>query len=601
VITLQNLLFPERDICTEFDLYFHLNDGAAVSLSEPALHLAPGGKARLGTYFNTFSLGKWHEAGALDGLFFALTGTGKVEVKLFLAIPDRSWEILYCEILTLDPDQESLADLSHYAALSERGVIFAEVKAAEAAATVTGGGFKTNKQPKHLPRLAVSITTFKREEAVRETVARLDAFIKSSPFGAGIHAFVVDNGASADIAATSNITPITNKNLGGAGGFARGLLEATQAGFTHCLFMDDDAAFHMENLHRTYAFLALTEYPDTAIAGAMINNTHKWAMWENGAWFEKSCHPLFCGADLRRLEEVVGMELATTGPAHRKAYPTLYGGWWFFAFRIDQAKHHPFPFFVRGDDISFSLANGFRITTLNGVVSFQDDFSEKESPQTLYLDLRSHLLHHLIFDTLDLGRVGTAKVALRFIMRSVVRFHYETAEAQLLSWQDVMRGPEFFASNADMAERRGRIKAMTNVETWRPADDFDLTERRRYTLRRGRGWMRFFVYSLNGHLLPFWNRRADRIVVGMGERGTLHPTWGAQQITYLNATRDKAYMVKQSKRRFFGFAWRLMGTTRRFLRDYKELKAAYRTQYPQMTSKSFWEKTLYAEPTDKAA
>jgi len=31
-------------------------------------------------------------------------------------------------------------------------------------------------------------------------------------------------------------------------------------------------------------------------------------------------------------------------------------------------------------------------------VSFQEDFSEKESPQTLYLDLRNHLIHHLVVD-----------------------------------------------------------------------------------------------------------------------------------------------------------------------------------------------------------
>ena len=193
-------------------------------------------------------------------------------------------------------------------------------------------------------------------------------------------------------------------HVGGAGGFARGLMEATKAGFSHCLFMDDDASFHMENIARTYMFLAFSKDRRNAVAGAMINNTHKWAMWENGAWFDGSCRPISCGDDLREPKEVIKMELASS----QQRPATLYGGWWFFAFAIDQVKHHPFPFFVRGDDISFSLMNDFNIHTLNGVVSFQDDFSEKESAQTLYLDLRNHIIQHLVTPELERSALGTA-------------------------------------------------------------------------------------------------------------------------------------------------------------------------------------------------
>ena len=49
------------------------------------------------------------------------------------------------------------------------------------------------------------------------------------------------------------------------------------------------------------------------------------------------------------------MEFATTGPAP----DNFYGGWWYFAFPVDQVKHQPFPFFVRGDDVSFSLVHDF--------------------------------------------------------------------------------------------------------------------------------------------------------------------------------------------------------------------------------------------------
>ena len=595
MITLQTFIFPEPAICTEHPLYFHTSGEAGVSQSRGEIWLARGSKVSFDTYFNLFNLGKWHSGCVLDGLIAEITGSGRVEIRIIQAIPEQSWETLHCETVTLAGGAPYRADVSHYAARAVRGLVFAEIRALdEAGATVTGGRFATRSLAGDLPRLAVSITTFKREAQVRETVARLDAFLQGFAYGDHVHVQVVDNGQSAGIAASDRVTPVDNPNYGGAGGFARGLIEAEKAGFSHCLFMDDDASFHMENIARTYMFLALSRDPRNAVSGAMINNTHKWAMWENGAWFDGSCHPLDCGTDLRERRDVFKMEMT------RRHMPTLYGGWWFFAFAIDQVRHHPFPFFVRGDDISFSLMNDFAITTLNGVVSFQDDFSEKESAQTLYLDLRNHIIHHLVSDDLARSPLGTARVPVRFIMRSLLRFHYESAAAQLLAWQDVMRGPDFFDANIDMAARRADIKALMKDEAWRPVQPGDLAERRRLT-RLSRRLRHLIGYStLNGHLWPFSARRWDKIVVGMGDRGIVYPAFGAGEITYLSADSARAYRVAQSKRRFFATGWEMAKILRRFLRDYATIREQYREGYGRLTTRGYWEGRLDLTDTPAA-
>jgi len=414
MITLQNFIFPEPEICTEMPLYAHTGGPTGFSQSARKFWLGQGGVLKLDSYFNLFNLKKWAAACALDGLWAEIHGAGRVEIRVVHAFDGQSWEVLHCEMATLEGGTPYRVELGACLEANQQGLLFIEIHGLDRdGATITGGRFATGRATDALPRLAVSITTFKREEQVRHTVDRLKDFLAGFEFGDQIHVQVVDNGQSAGIEATDQVTPIDNPNYGGAGGFARGLLEAGKAGFTHCLFMDDDASFHMENIARTYMFLALARDPKTAVAGAMINNTHKWAMWENGAWFDGSCRPMFCGTDLRNRDAVFGMEFKSV----RRQPSTLYGGWWFFAFTIAEVRHHPFPFFVRGDDISFSLMNDFRITTLNGVVSFQDDFSEKESAQTLYLDLRNHLIQHLVSDDLARSPLGTAKIAIRFIMR----------------------------------------------------------------------------------------------------------------------------------------------------------------------------------------
>lgn len=588
MITLQNFVYPEQAICTEHDLYYRSKGSVGFSESAGVFTLSPGTTLSFNSYFNLFNLSKWNAACGLENLFLDVTGAGQMEIRIIHALPERSWEILFCDIITLTADKPQQIDISHFARHSDQGLIFVEFKTLEHSAQIHSARFTTDMTPTTLPDLTVSITTFKREEEVRETVVRLESFLTVFPFAKQIKVQVVDNGNSANVPASDHVTPIVNHNYGGAGGFARGLLEAQNAGSSHCLFMDDDASFHMENIARAYVFLALAKSPKAAVAGAMINNTHKWAMWENGAYFEGSCHPLFCGTDLRNPDMVIKMEhdSARAKPA------TLYGGWWFFAFAIDQVKHHPFPFFVRGDDISFSLMNDFQITTLNGVVSFQDDFSEKESAQTLYLDLRNHLIHHLVSDKLNRGALGTARIAIRFAMRSMLRFHYESARAQLLSWSDVMQGPEFFDKNIDMSERRGTIKAMMTTEVWQDVDPQAPANQTRITKWPRRLLRLLGIATLNGHLVPFSGALWDRITLGIGKRGLVPPAFGATKITYLNTARDKSYTVTQSKAQFFAICWQMTKMLVRFAREFDDLKATYRAGYDVQTTREYWQKKL---------
>ncbi|MBI6630654.1 glycosyltransferase family 2 protein [Pontibaca salina] len=594
MITLQNLALPETAICTEHDLYYRAFGAAGYSQSRGEIRLERQTRLTLDTYFNLLNIGKWHHNCDLDGLYAEIAGGGLVEIRIVQAFSARSWEVLYCEIVTLDPARPYCADLSHYAATAPvLGLIYIAITAlGEDGATVSGGRFATRTRLAKWPELAVSITTFKREQAVRATVARLERFLAGSDHGAQIRVQVVDNGASAGIPNSARVRAIANPNYGGAGGFARGLLEAERSGCSHCLFIDDDASFHMENIARTYVFLALSKERRTAVAGAMISNTHKWAMWENGALFDGLCRPLHGGTDLRDRKAVFAMEHASL----RAQPPTFYGGWWFFAFAIDQVRHHPFPFFVRGDDISFSLMNDFNICTLNGVVSFQDDFFEKESAQTQYLDLRSHLIHHLVSQDLDRPALATAKTALRLILRSLLRFHYETAAVQLLAWQDMMQGPDFFDQHIDMAGRRAAIGKMIRTERLQAVAPGALAQRQKYTLRARARRQRLGLWTLNGHLLPFSARRWDRIVLDSGARGSVFPALGAARITYLNAAGDKGYTVTQSKRAFFALCWQIARTLGRFLRQHDTLKAAYREGYGPRTSRTYWETALLQRP-----
>lgn len=385
---LQGAIWPQAGISAELEPHFDLAGPVGLSLTESGADFGPGGRLGTSTYYNLFNLGKWRRNSGDLPLQLELSGRGRFTLSIRVAGRHKTLHQVFNETITLNGQLRQPVDCTD---LRQRdAVLFFELTALDQG-RLDDFAWVTTEPPRHTPDLMLSITTFRRETEVARTAERFRQFLATSELRDHIRMVIVDNGRSVTVDDGDGVTVIPNENLGGAGGFTRGLLAAHETGATHCLFMDDDASIQMEALSRTWWFLAYSLDPRTAVAGGMINAANRWQVWENGALFDLGCKPLYGGLDLRKRKRVFKMEFETTGAAPAD----LYGGWWYFAFPIEQAKHLPFPFFVRGDDVSFSLVNDFNIVMLPGVASIQESFTDKASPLTWYLDFRSHLVHHL--------------------------------------------------------------------------------------------------------------------------------------------------------------------------------------------------------------
>ncbi|WP_438956832.1 glycosyl transferase [Cognatiyoonia sp.] len=442
----------------------------------------------------------------------------------------------------------------------------------------------THDAPKRRPDLTLSVTTFKREESVLRAAKRFSDFRETSDLKQYLQMQIVDNGQSIPPdQQLEGVDVLHSPNLGGAGGFTRGFLEARDRGASHVLFMDDDASIQMETLERTWNFLAYACDDATAISGAMSTDQFPWALWEYGARFFKNCLPLHGGVDLRKWKNVVDIECSVAGAMP----PHLYGGWWFFAFPVAQVDHLAFPFFVRGDDVSFSLVNCFEIVRLNGVVSYQESFIEKESPLTWYLDLRSHMAHHLSIKEMEIGPLALATIALKFFLKNIAKMHYSSVSAVNLAVEDVLQGPDFFAENIDMSERRAAIKAITREEAWIERDEKN-TLGAIQTQPKPTVFRLLMKLTLNGHLIPgFKVFGAKQSVVG-DNRGALGIYWGVSKMTVFSADKKKMYQVRHSKGRAFEEGVRLARNLFQLVCRYSDLKKEYQDKYPILTGEPFW-------------
>ena len=274
-----------------------------------------------------------------------------------------------------------------------------------------------------------------------------------------------------------------------------------------------------------------------------------------------------------------------------------YGGWWFFAFPLE-ATAYPYPYFVRGDDVDFSLRHDFAIVHANGVASWQDDFAHKHGPQSQYLDTRSHLLH--ILHGYRGGRLLAAMVSLRLFLTANLAGHYELAAAAVMAIGDVLHGPAFFRAEADLAGPRRRLQAMVGAEKMRPMDTALLRDADGTGLHETRWRNRWRHLTLNGHLIPqvFFHRRPARF-----DKGFVLPlrgTFRRRRVFVHEEFSGTGMVLEHSKRRFFANLWRFSCNTGALVLRFGRLSRQYREAYPELTGDAYW-RTQFAMPTSLVA
>jgi GT2 family glycosyltransferase len=593
------MLDPDPAVAAEPRLYHRLA-GPARALPQGGIGLEPGGTALFDTYFNIFDAGLWQRLCPGTRLAFQVSGTGEVDLTLHARLPGEAPRIWHRQRLTLAPEPQALELPAVPGALLWPGI------RAVTPARLAGFSWHDRAAPRRLPRLALCVTSFRRDDAVRATLGRFRAAFAGSPFAPHLALIVTDNGASPDLQAAfgqaafettafpGTAPPailVPNRNLGGSGGFARGLIEAEARGATHCLFLDDDAACPMESVARAWALLARAEDPATAVLGAMLDTARPWSVWENGARFHRFCRPLDNRADLRDPERLHRLLDAAAGPPP----PGLYAGWWFFAFPLAAVRALPFPFFVRGDDVGFALANPFALRRLPGVASAQENFPDKETPLTWYLDLRSHLAHPLALP-LGTGAFSGLLVACLFAVKALVRMHYETLHAVILATEDTLQGPDAYTADPGLVRRRADIAALTVAERWQAGARAPLPPLRP---RPSGPWLWLMKLTLNGHLLPGFGWFGARHALGLSQRALVPAHWGAARADYL-APDGRHYAVRHSKARAARLGLRFLWAALRLVLAWPRLRRDWRRAYPGITTRDWWRQALDLPAPDPA-
>jgi len=578
---LQNFISPKLDLCCETSLYYRFQGTAHYSFeSESAVLPNKGDGVDLATYFNAFSAGKWRKYTNVDRLSATFDFSGRA-LAAIVHLLDGCEMVL--ETFLLAGEQRSRLTSPAFKA-PEKGLLACRLLALEPS-VLYGGGFATDCPATRSVTLGIAVTTYKREETIKKTAARLGAAIRNHPRHA-VSLAIVDNGQTLAPEDVPDALLIPNRNLGGAGGFTRGLIHYQDEGrVSHVLFMDDDAFCETESIFRALALLEHALKPEAAVSGGMLYESLQYMQWENGAWFKYRCRPLHSNLDLRKVKNLLAND--DEDREETEGFD-IYGAWWFFMFPASLVKTYVPPYFVRGDDIFFGYSNDFETIRLNGVSCWQEDFKAKESPLVLYLDFRSHAMNHLVLAGLPGGARGIVGMGWRFFNKYNSSYFYDSARAIIQAFSDIQEGPEYWLKNLDMSEKRAELKAKYTREIFQPApkqpaliwvDSIFATS----FLAKAERYLSGF-----GHLIPGFIFSKRRWKASIYQVPNVNLTYLRPRVQVENPLSKEIMTLEMNRGRYFGNLFFFLWTSLKFFWRFNRLKRTYRKFFNNFQKGDFW-------------
>lgn len=448
-------ILPKKEICNETELYFksfpspESNESITYHENTQEIEFKEGSRVTFDTYFNSFSYSKYRKYTVVNKVGVSLTVKGKFCVKLIAArmVEHIAREILQEQIIEHDSPMESR--LYHeYASEDTAGIYYIELTALTDAAIFYGGHYFFDVSNCEINNIKVAfvICTYKRENFVYRNIKTINDYIfnrSDSPVKDNISFIIIDNGQTLDPSKIESkyIKIFKNKNYGGSGGFTRGLIEAysRRDEYTHVLLMDDDIVFEGEVLAKTINFLKVLkpEYQDIFIGAGMIVKDRPYLQHEAGVlWTGLYPERKKSDLDLRQLENIIFNE-------HEEALN--YSGWWYMCMplRVIDDKGLPFPFFIKADDIEYSIRSAKPIVLINGIGVWHEHFDNKHSALLeYYLKRNEAILAAIHFP--ELGALANMKKLLFAIGKQHLNRRYSAHRFLFLAYEDFLKGVDFF-------------------------------------------------------------------------------------------------------------------------------------------------------------
>ncbi|WP_125609621.1 glycosyltransferase [Specibacter cremeus] len=240
---------------------------------------------------------------------------------------------------------------------------------------------------------------------------------------------------------------INQDNLGGSGGFARGMYEATRNGSDYALLMDDDVVVEPESIIRLLTFADLCKKP-TIVGGHMFDLYNRTVLHT----FGEIVNPYRFQPDLPNENSTLGHDflaanLRQTGWLHRRC-DVDYNGWWMCLIPTVVIREIglSLPVFIKWDDAEYGLrakAAGYPTVSLPGAAVWHVSWIDKDDlvGWQAYFHARNRLIAALVHSPYSYGGKVVRESAY-FDVKHLISMQYATARGRNMALKDLLAGPD---------------------------------------------------------------------------------------------------------------------------------------------------------------
>lgn len=443
--TLQNTLFPDPEICDVTSLYYR---GSARFETESQSLIADNpAHIDLHTYFNVIPAAHYREHFGIKELTLDASFSGTAEFLAYAINIGYSEPKLLAKIIRRSNGEEipifdiDIQDVTGYVYFTVN-THTPQFKLKNISASCLSHKDKKT--------VGIVICTFKREAQVRNVIRKIgDSFRKNATELSGATLYVINNDKESSLSfpESAQIKHIFNENLGGAGGFTRGMIEAIDENKDFVILCDDDIVIHEEIIRRSIIYLSLMSNPKMGLHGAMLELEFKSVLHEIGELFDPE-HRLHIneryGNDMTDTHQV---KIATIHSIGASKSSNMFG-WWFTAIPTSLIKSIglPMPYFVSGDDLEYSLRlykNGFRAFISPTISVWHPSHMTQHAPLRTYFISRNRLAL-LSLHTTHTRVEQMLKIMLREAYHMALSKRYATADAICKGLEDYLSGPGWY-------------------------------------------------------------------------------------------------------------------------------------------------------------
>ena len=417
------------------------------SLTVPA-----GKRYSLGSYFNAFPASYWRKWTRAEKIRFAGTFVGFGTVTLFKSNARgsrqrvTSWRV--------DGEAQLREELS-LAPFADGGWYWIDVAGGSDDLTLVEAAWSAPVADHVAGKASIGVTTFNRPDYCVKTLNALAS--DASVLEVLEEIVIVDQGTQKvrdedgfdEVAALlgSKLRIIEQANLGGSGGFARGMFEAVRSEKArYVLLLDDDVNIEPEGIVRAVQFGDACRKP-TLVGGHMFDMYDRSVLHTLGE--SVNLYRFFWGParGLYHGHNLAASNLRQTPWMHRRV-DTDYNGWWMCLIPVEVVKDIglSLPAFIKWDDAEYGLRameHGYSTVSLPGACVWHVSWNDKDDTidWQAYYHERNRFLVALLYSPYERGGRLFRESSYTDV-KHLISMQYYAQALRNRALSDLLKGPK---------------------------------------------------------------------------------------------------------------------------------------------------------------